>query len=68
MEEKFVIKNKGPYGEFFISEEGLVSCVCSDEPIYFTEEQAKAVCNALECDGNIMERPVKELYWYEIVQ
>lgn len=67
MEKKYIIRNSGPYGKFILTKEGFVGIAFNEnELVLFTEEQAKAVCEALACEGNDAPKsnPV-ETYWYE---
>lgn len=67
MEKKYIIKNSGPYGKFILTKKGFVGIVFNEnELVLFTEEQAKAVCEALVCEGNTqpLRNPI-EKYWYE---
>ena len=65
MEQKYVIRNKGPYGSFILGKNGFVNTLLHDELVFFTKEQAIAVCEALTCEGN--EMPIRnpvEAYTY----
>lgn len=67
MEQKYVIRNKGPYGNYILGKKGFVNTLLRDELVFFTKEQAIAICEALTCEGNDMpiRNPIEKYVYSE---